>query len=77
MTTLSTTPSAYKLYLDLKEDDQDQYVLYLWYKEWSDDFDPNNTKASQKQVWSNTFTITPPPPPQKKENLKEETVTFM
>ena len=31
--TLSTTPSAYKLYLDLKEDDQEQYVLYLWYKE--------------------------------------------
>ena len=58
--TLSTTPSAYKLYLDLKEDDQDQYVLYLWYKEWSDDFDPNNTKASQNQVWSNTFTICPP-----------------
>ena len=46
VTTLSTTPSAYKLYLDLKEEDDDQYVLYLWYKEWSDDFDPNNTKAS-------------------------------
>ena len=41
--TLSRTPSAYKLYLDLKEDDDDQYVLYLWYKERSDDFDPNNT----------------------------------
>ena len=60
VTTLSTTPSAYELYLDLKEDDQDQYVLYLWYKEWSDDFDPNNTKASRNQVWSNTFTICPP-----------------
>ena len=60
VTTLSTTPSAYKLYLDLKEDDQDQYILYLWYKEWSDDFDPNNTKASRHQVWSNTFTICPP-----------------
>ena len=60
VTTLSTTPSAYKLYLDLKEDDDDQYVLYLWYKEWSDDFDPNNTKASRNQVWSNTFTICPP-----------------
>ena len=47
VTTLSTTPSAYKLFLDLKEDDDDQYVLYLWYKEWSDDFDPNNTKASR------------------------------
>ena len=60
VTTLSTTPSAYKLYLDLKEDGDDQYVLYLWYKEWSDDFDPNNTKASRNQVWSNTFTICPP-----------------
>ena len=60
VTTLSTTPSGYKLYLDLKEDDQDQYVLYLWYKEWSDDFDPNNTKASRNQVLSNTFTICPP-----------------
>ena len=29
VTTLSTTPSAYKIYLDLKEDDDDQYVLYL------------------------------------------------
>ena len=60
VTTLSRTPSAYKLYFYLKEDDDDQYVLYLWYKEWSDDFDPNNTKASQNQVWSNKFTICPP-----------------
>ena len=59
VTTLSTTPSAYKLFLDLKEDDDDQYVLYLQYKEWSDDFYPNNTKASRNQVWSNTFTICP------------------
>ena len=60
VTTLSTTPSAYKLYLDLEEDGDDQYVLNLWYKEWSDNFDPNNTKASRNQVWSNTFTIFPP-----------------
>ena len=60
VTTLSTTPLAYQLYLDLKEDHQDQYVLYQWYKEWSDDFDPNNTKTSRNQVWSNTFTICPP-----------------
>ena len=60
LTTLSTTLSAYKLYIDLKEVDDEQYVLYLWYKEWSDDFDPNNTKASRNQVWSNTFTICPP-----------------
>ena len=57
--TLSTTPSAYKLFFDLKEDDDDQHILYLWYIEGSDDFDPNNTKASRNQVWSNTFTICP------------------
>ena len=57
--TLSTTPSAYKLFFDLKEDDDDQYILYLWYKEWKDDFDPNNTKAPSNRVWSNTFTICP------------------
>ena len=57
--TLSTTASAYKLFLDLKEDDDEQYVLYLWYKEWSDDFDLKNTKPSRNQVWSNTFTICP------------------
>ena len=57
--TLSTTPSAYQLFLDLKEADDDQYILYLWYKEWSDDFDPNKTKSSRNQVWSNTFTICP------------------
>ena len=27
--TISTTPSAYKLFSDLKEDDDDQYILYL------------------------------------------------
>ena len=31
----------------------------MFYKEWSNDFDPNNTKASRNQVWSNTFTICP------------------
>ena len=59
VTTLSTIPSVYEPFLDLKEDDDEQYILYIWYKEWSDDFDPNNTKASRNQVWSNTFTICP------------------
>ena len=71
VTTLSTTPSAYKLYLDLKEDDDDQYVLYLWYKEWSDDFDPNNTKASKNQVLRVIHSQYAHP----MENLKEETLT--
>ena len=68
--TLSTTPLAYKLFFDLKEDDDDQYILYLWYKQWSDDFDPNNTKASRNQVWSSTFTLC-----LTKEKLKGETIT--
>ena len=55
------TPATYKLFLELKKDEQDgQFVLYLWSKEWRDDFDPNNTKASRNQVWSNTTTICPP-----------------
>ena len=52
--TLSTTPLAYKLFLDLKENDDDHYILYLRYKEWS-----NSTKASRNHIWSNTFTICP------------------
>ena len=55
VTTLSTTPSAYKLYLDLKEDDQDQYVLYLWYNDFSDDIDHNNTKASRNKGRNSHF----------------------
>ena len=58
---ISETPAAYKLFLELKKDEQDgEFVLYLWSKEWRDDFDPNNTKASRNQVWSNTTTICPP-----------------
>ena len=55
------TPAAYKLFLDLKKDEQDgEFVLYLWSKEWRDDFDSNNTKASRNQVWRNTTTTCPP-----------------
>ena len=58
---ISETPAAYKLFLELKKDEHNgEFVLYLWSKEWSDDFDPNNTKASRNQVWSNTRTICPP-----------------
>ena len=58
---ISETPVAYKLFLGLKKDEHDgEFVLYLWPKEWRDDFDPNNTKASRNQVWSNTTTICPP-----------------
>ena len=58
---ISETPAAYKLFVKLKKDEHDgEFVLYLWSKEWRDDFDPNNTKASRNQVWSNTTTICPP-----------------
>ena len=57
---ISETPAAYELFLELKKDEHDgEFVLYLWSKEWRDDFDPNNTKASRNQVWSNTTTICP------------------
>ena len=58
---ISETPVAYKRFLELKKDEHDgEFVLYLWCKEWRDDFDPNNNKASRIQVWSNTITIFPP-----------------
>ena len=71
VTTLSKTLSAYKLYLDLKEDDQDQYVLYLWYKEWSDDFDTNNTKKHPETRYG----VTHSQYAHQKEKIKEETHT--
>ena len=58
---LLETLAAYKFFLELTTDKQDgEFVLYLWSKEWRDDFNPNNTKASRSQVWSNTTAICPP-----------------
>jgi len=58
---ISTTRAAYSLYLELKNEEVDtDFVLYLWIKRWSDDFDPNNTKQSRNQVWIMTNTICPP-----------------
>ena len=59
--TVSTTASAYNLFFELKkpEINNDTYIMYLWLKEWRDDFDPNNTKSSRNQVWINTYTICP------------------
>jgi hypothetical protein len=68
---VSTTPAAYDLYMELKKGDnyEDQvegdegnqpFVLYIWLKEWRDDFDPSHTKSSRGQVWIDTYTIGEP-----------------
>ena len=66
--TISTTRAAYSLFLELKEEGADGFVLYLWIKRWCDDFDPNNTKQSRNQVWLMTNTICPPPGENKGRN---------
>jgi hypothetical protein len=61
--TLSTTPAAYHLFFSMREEETisgGHSILYLWIKEWRDDFDPNSTKSSRNQVWINTYTICPP-----------------
>ena len=70
VTTLSTTPSTYRLFLDLKEDDDDQYVLYLWYKEWSMTLIPTIQKNPETRcgVIHSQYAQT-------KENLKGENHT--
>lgn len=57
---ISTTRAAFSLYLELKTDNNGGFVLYLWIRRWSDDFDPNNTKQSRNQVWLVTYTVCPP-----------------
>jgi len=61
-TKISNTNVAYNLYFELNNNniDNNEFTLYLWLKEWRDDFDPNNTKSSRNQVWINTYTICPP-----------------
>jgi hypothetical protein len=65
LSTVSSTPAAVDLYKELSGDRDNEgrgedFVLYLWYKEWRDDFDPFNTKKSRNQVWAYTHTICPP-----------------
>ena len=67
--TISSTPAAQSLFMELKDDgDDDGYVLYLWIREWRDDFDPNGTKQARNQVWMNTYTCCPPPNESKGRN---------
>lgn len=56
---ISQTKAAQELYLELKEVGDD-FIMYLWIRSWSDDFDPSHTKSNRNQVWIKTYTICPP-----------------
>jgi hypothetical protein len=65
---IASTRAAYELFCELKEapsinqlnEKDKEFVVYLWFKEWQDDFDPNGTKANRNQAWINTKTTCPP-----------------
>ena len=66
---ISSTECAKRLLIKMKEISgvspngeltEDEFVIFLWLREWRDDFDPNNTKSSRNQAWCNTYTISPP-----------------
>jgi hypothetical protein len=59
--TVASTRAARELYMELREElSSEMFVLYLWFREWSDDFDPSHTKSNRAQVWLKTFTVCPP-----------------
>lgn len=61
---VSNSQAGFDLYWQLVSNDpsrnSNEFTLYLWIKEWRDDFDPFNTKKSRNQVWAHTYTICPP-----------------
>jgi hypothetical protein len=57
--TVSTTRAACELYFELRGNETEGFVLYIWIKKWRDDFDPFNTKASRNQAWISTNTLCP------------------
>jgi hypothetical protein len=59
-TPVSRTTAARILSMELHKGSEGKNVLYLFMKEWSDDFDPSHTKSNRAQVWIKTFTISPP-----------------
>jgi hypothetical protein len=59
-TPLTATPAAKILSIELHKDTDGANILYLFMKEWSDDFKPSHTKSNLAQVWIKTFTISPP-----------------
>ena len=61
--TVASTKAGRDLYMELRRElssETDTFVLYLWIREWSDDFDPSHTKSNRAQVWLKTFTVCPP-----------------
>ena len=57
---VAMTNAAQSMFLQLKEgEDDDDFVLYLWLKEWRDDFDPSHTKSNRAQVHMTTYTVSP------------------
>ena len=60
--TVSTSKAALDLFmqLNLEQQEDGEFILNLWFKEWRDDFDPFGIKSSRNQVWGCTNTICPP-----------------
>jgi hypothetical protein len=54
------TVAAKVLSMELHQNSDLDDILYLFMKEWSDDFDPSHTKSNRAQAWMKTFTISPP-----------------
>ena len=54
------TAAAKILSMELHHESDKDDILYLFMKEWSDDFDPSHTKSNRAQAWMKTFTISPP-----------------
>ena len=49
------------MYMELKpEEHSNEFIIVVTLREWSDDFDPHNTKSHRNQVWMKTFTVAPP-----------------
>ena len=55
--TVSSTPAARDLFMELVDNGDGEFTYYLWVKVWRDDFDPSHTKSSRNQVWVWTNTI--------------------
>lgn len=60
---VSSSMAGHDLYFELKQDMReldDKFTLFIWIREWSDDFDPSHTKSNRAQVWLKTFTFCAP-----------------
>ena len=59
-TPITGTIAAKILSMELHRDSDMDDILYLFMKEWSDDFDPSHTKSNRAQAWMKTYTISAP-----------------